>query len=152
MDPKHFGKNYSYLGPGTQILTREQLHDNVPLNKLDEAAKKHDYAYQHEKEEYLKDHDKNKHINKIWNYDEEFINEAQNQNDDPIMGKISAKLIQAKRYAEQNGYPTEKFSGFGKKKHIDPMHRLKMMVIKNYKNIDTKEHKKKKLLGDFLQH
>ena len=54
-------KNYNWVGPGTDISTREKLHDDIHLNKLNAATKKHDYAYLHEKEEYLKDHDKKKH-------------------------------------------------------------------------------------------
>ena len=40
MDPKHIGQNYNWVGPGTDISTREKLHDDIPLNKLDAAAKK----------------------------------------------------------------------------------------------------------------
>ena len=39
------------------------------------------------KKEYLKDHDKKKHITNVWKADQEFINESNNQNDDPVMGK-----------------------------------------------------------------
>ena len=143
MDPKHIGQNYNWVGPGTDISTREKLHDDIPLNKLDAAAKKHDYAYLHEKEEYIKDHDKKKHINNVWKADQEFINEANNQNDDPVMGKISANLIRAKRLGEQTGIlSTEKFSGFGKK-HSDPTYRLKMIAKKHYKHADNnKKHEK----------
>ena len=57
-----------------------------------------------------------RNINNVWKADQEFINEANNQNDDPVMGKISANLIRAKRLGEQTGIlSSEKFSGFGKK-------------------------------------
>ena len=113
-NPKHIGQNYKWVGPGTDISTRKKLHDDIHLNKLDAAAKKHDYAYLHEKEEYLKDH-KKKHINNVWKADEEFIDESNNQNDDPVIGKISANLIRAKRLGEQTGIlSSEKISGFGK--------------------------------------
>ena len=69
MDPKHTGQSHNWVGPGTDISTREKLHDDISLNKLDAAAKKHDYAYLREKEEYLKDHDKKKHINNVWKAD-----------------------------------------------------------------------------------
>ena len=49
MDPKHICQNYNWVGPGTDVSTREKLHDDIHLNKLDAAAKKHDYAYLHEK-------------------------------------------------------------------------------------------------------
>ena len=54
MDPKHIGQNYNWVGPGTDISTREILHDDIPLNKLDAAAKnmiKHIYM---KKENILK--------------------------------------------------------------------------------------------------
>ena len=142
MDPKHIGQNYNWVGPGTDISTREKLHDDIPLNKLDAAAKKHDYAYLHEKEEYIKDHDKKKHINNVWKADQEFIDESNNQNDDPVMGKISSNLIRAKRLGEQTGIlSTEKFSGFGKK-HTDPTYRLKLLARKHKYIDDNKKHKK----------
>ena len=45
MDPKHIGQKYNWVRPGTDISTRKKLHDDIPLNKLDAAAKKHGYAY-----------------------------------------------------------------------------------------------------------
>ena len=119
------------------------MHDDIPLNKLDAAAKKHDYAYLHEKEEYLKDHDKKKHINNVWKADQEFINEANNQNDDPVMGKISANSIRAKRLGKQTGIlSSETFSGFGKK-HNDTTYRLKLLARKHkYTDINNNKHKK----------
>ena len=117
-----------------------------------QQLKKHDYAYLHEKEEYMKDHDKKKHINNVWKVDQEFINESNNQNDDPVMGKISANLIRAKRLGEQTGIlSSETFSGFGKK-HNDPTYRLKLLARKHkytdglrpraQRDIDNKKHKK----------
>ena len=103
MDPKHIGQNYKQVSAGTDISTCEKLHDGIPLHKLDAPAKQHDYAYLHEKEEYLKDHDKKKRMNKVWKADQEFINESNNQNDDPVMDKMSANLIRAKRLGEQTG-------------------------------------------------
>ena len=39
MDPKHIGQSYNWVGPDTNISTREKSHDNIPLNRLDDAAK-----------------------------------------------------------------------------------------------------------------
>ena len=63
LDPNHFLQGYTFNGPKTEILLREKLGDNIPLNDLDRAAKEHDYAYLREKSEYEKDHNKQKHIN-----------------------------------------------------------------------------------------
>ena len=93
-------------------------------------------------EEYLKDHDKKKHINNVWKADQEFIDEANNQNDDRVMGKISASLIRAKRFEEQMTGATEKFSGFGEK-HNDPIYRLKVLA-KNIIIIMTRNIKRLK--------
>ena len=120
LDPNHFMEGYRYLGPYTELQTREQMHDNQPLNKLDEAAKEHDYAYLREKEEYAKDRDKNKHIRNIWNADDRFIAKAKSQIDDPIMGMVSSKLINAKENLEKEGLmDTSKFSGFGNDRLLD---------------------------------
>ena len=37
--PKHIGQSYNWVGPGTDISTREKLHDDILLNKLDAVAK-----------------------------------------------------------------------------------------------------------------
>jgi len=131
LDPHHFLQGYTYVGPGTEVKLREQLHDNKPFNKLDEAAKDHDYLYMNEKEAYERDHDKQKHINNIWHGDEVFINRARSQRDDPIVGKLAAKLIQTKENLEKaNLLDTRKFEGFGN----DPAARSsKMVYIKYYK-------------------
>ena len=69
--------------------------------------------------------------------DQEFTNESNNQNDDPVMGKISSNLIRAERFGEQTGIlSTEKFSGFGKT-HNDPAYRLKLLAKKHYDVNDT---------------
>ena len=54
MDSKHIGQNYNCVGPDIDNFTRKKLTDDITLNKLDVAAKKHDYAYLHEKEDYIK--------------------------------------------------------------------------------------------------
>ena len=89
LDPNHFLQGYNYLGPKTEVKMRQQLHDDVPLNDLDETAKIHDLKFLEEKQEYEKDHDKAKHMKNIWKADDEFIQKAKNSRDDPIMGNIS---------------------------------------------------------------
>ena len=103
LDPNHLGQLYSYTGPFSELKLREQLHDDIPLNKLDEISKKHDYAYLREQEEYNRDHDKKKHMKNIWNADNEFIKESARQNDGPIIGKIASKAIQMKEIGEKTG-------------------------------------------------
>ena len=49
LDPKHFLQGYVYNGPKTEVLLREKLGDDKPLNDLDASAKEHDYAYLREK-------------------------------------------------------------------------------------------------------
>ena len=133
LDPQHFMSGYNYVGPHTELQLREQLHDNIPLNKLDAAAKVHDYAYLKEKQEYDKDHNRAKHINNVWIADDRFVRDAETQNDDPIMGNISAKLIRTKENLEKAGMlNTQKFEGFGEIKS-DPAARLRQLVQKHVK-------------------
>ena len=81
--------------------------------------------------------------------DQEFTDESNNQNDDPVIGKISANLIRAKRLGEQTGIlATEKFSRFGKK-HNDPTCRLKLLAGK-HKYIDSNNKKHKKIEGGMI--
>ena len=64
-----------------------------------------------------------------------------NDNEEP-MAKVAGKLIQTKKFLEQNNLlDTKNFEGFGKKKNIDPALRLRkayatqkiQMVIENNK-------------------
>ena len=73
LDPNHFLQGYNYTGPFTALSTRERLHDDIPVNDLDQMAKTHDCAYKNEKEAYDKDQDKQKHIKNIWVADDTFI-------------------------------------------------------------------------------
>ena len=104
LDPNHFLQGYAYNGPKTEVLLREKLGDNKPLNDLDASAKEHDYAYLREKAEYEKDHNKQKHINNIHRADDVFIEKAKNSRDDPIMGAVSSKLIARKKEVRKDGY------------------------------------------------
>ena len=103
LDPNHFLQGYSYVGPGTNVKLRDQLGDNKPLNDLDRFAEAHDRLYIREKEEYEQDHDKQKHINNIWHGDDQFVRNAKQSHDDPVMGKIASKLIEKKEKLEKSG-------------------------------------------------
>ena len=148
-DPKHFLTGYNYVGPKTELMLREKLHDDIPLNDLDQFAKTHDYAYLREKEEYDRDNDKPKHIKRIWESDDQFIRNARQSNDDPIMGKIAANLIEKKEQLEKSGLmDTKKFSGFG-----DPVARLRKLSRKYYRHQEgpnKKEPQNKLQHGGFL--
>ena len=97
LDPHHFLQGYSYVGPRTEVLYRDKIGDNKPLNDLDATAKEHDFAYLREKEGYDRDHKKVKHMRNIHRADDVFINKAKNSRDDPIMGNVSSKLMSAKK-------------------------------------------------------
>ena len=112
LDPNHFLQGYTFNGPKTEVLLREKLGDDKPLNDLDASAKEHDYAYLREKAEYEKDHDKQKHINNIHRADDVFIQKAKNSRDDPIMGAISSKLIAGKKKLEEMGMDTKNLQWF----------------------------------------
>ena len=100
LDPNHFLQGYSYVGPRTEVLYRDKIGDNKPLNDLDATAKEHDFAYLREKEGYDRDHNKVKHMRNIHRADDVFINKAKNSRDDPIMGKVSSKLMSTKKILE----------------------------------------------------
>ena len=82
-------------------------------------AKNHEYLYLNEKAEYLKDHDKKKHLNNIWKGDDEFIEKSRNSKDDPIVGKIASKFIDTKERLEKSGMDSKIFSGFWIKQEDD---------------------------------
>ena len=150
LDPNHFLQGYNWTGPRTEVRLRQQLHDDVPLNDLDAAAKEHDLAYLREKEEYQKDNDKQKHLNNIWRADDVFVNKAKNSRNDPIMGNISSKLIATKEGLEKAGImDSKRFSGIGKNEdddesvNSDPVKKLRDFVKHQYKTERKKENKKK---------
>ena len=154
LNPNTFLQPMSYNGPGTNIKLREQLHDDKPLNDLDEYAKEHDYAYLHEKEAYEKDHDKQKHINNIHKADDVYIQKAKNSRDEPILGPISSKLIATKKTLEEHGMDTKRFSGFGNEEDetneiTDPVARLKELVQQHYKTEERKSKRKVQRAGVF---
>ena len=152
LDPNHFLQGYNYVGPRTEVLLRDKLGDNIPLNDLDATAKQHDYAYLREKQEYEKDHDKQKHMKNVWHADDAFIEKARNSRNDPVMGKIASKLIATKKGLEQSGLiDTKQFSGFGvaeEEEINDPVARLRNLVQSEHKT--EKKDKKKIQKGGFL--
>ena len=134
LDPNHFLTGYRFVGPRTELELRKELHDDVPLNDLDATAKEHDYAYKKEKEEYMKDNDKSRHMKNIWHSDDVFIQKSKNSHDDPIVGNIASKLIQTKENLEKHQLmDTARFSGMGSDESTDPVQRLRDIVKQQYK-------------------
>ena len=150
LDPNHFMQGYTFVGPKTEVRYRDQIGDNIPLNDLDRTAEAHDRAYLREKEEYERDHNKPKHIKNVWHADDVFIDRARNSKDDPIMGKISSKLIATKKGLEKIGMDTKTFSGFGAEEEInDPVAKLRELVKDEYKT-ESKHKKMKTQKGGIL--
>ena len=142
LDPNHLLESYRYTGPFTEVLKREQLHDDTALNSLDQASKEHDYAYLKEQQEYNKDHTKTKHFNNIWKAGDKFVKQANAQNDDPIVGNIASTFISTKKNLEQNSVINSKlFSGMGCNENTDPTAKLKELINEKYQK-NLKKHKK----------
>ena len=102
---EHHFPGFSYLGPGSRLDIR--LDENLkpkkgeePINNLDETALKHDIAYKQIQDEYKRDKNKQKALNKIHRADEEFIEEPKNSSVQPL-GNISANIIKAKELGEK---------------------------------------------------
>jgi len=122
IDEKYPGEKhvhgYNYLGPFTRTDIR--LTDNyapkqgeLPINKLDAIAMKHDIEYAKTKKEYQQDNNKQKALNRIHASDREFINEASKEG---ALGKVASGVMFAKMKAEENGIIDSKtFSGMGNK-------------------------------------
>ena len=67
----------------------------------------------------------------FWKADDEFIKKARNSKDEPIMGPLSANLIEKKKQLEQaNLLNSKTMSGFGLSE--DPTARLKALVQEQY--------------------
>ena len=136
LDPNHFLQGYNYVGPRTEVLLRDKLGDNVPLNDLDTTAKEHDLAYLREKQGYERDHDKQKHMKNVWHADDVFVEKSRNSRNDPVMGKIASKLIATKGLEKAGVMDTKQFTGFGvaeEEEIIDPVARLRDLVKSEYK-------------------
>ena len=151
---------YNYLGPFTRTDIR--LDENykprageLPINKLDDIAMKHDIAYAKAKNEFLQDGNKQKALGKIHESDRKFISDAAKEG---ALGKLASGIMYTKLKAEQgNIIDSKTFSGMGKvafttksgkvvsfsKKH-DPTARLKKLAGIG------KPKKEKKQKGGFL--
>ena len=145
LNPKTFLQPFSYLGPHTALRERERRGDTQCVDDLDTYARDHDYAYDREKSEYEKDHDKPKHIRNVWKADDTFIQKAKNSRDEPIMGPLSAKLISTKKTLEKsNLLDTRHFEGFGASEESnDPVARLRKLAQKENK---IEKHSKSKTI------
>ena len=141
--PSTFGRPMNFMGPHTNL--NERLNENLtpkynsmPLNKSDYNSMIHDIEYKKAKDNYLKNptpENRKQQLRNAWNADDKFINEMNNDNEEP-MAKVAGKLIQTKKFLEQNNLlDTKNFEEFGKKKHIDPALRLRNSIrnSKKYK-------------------
>jgi len=115
---EHHFPGYNYLGPGTRLDIRlddssKPKKGEEPINNLDTTALKHDITYKQIQDEYKRDKNKQKALNKIHRADEEFIEEAKHSNVQPL-GNVSANIIKAKELGEKTGVlNTSTFSGLG---------------------------------------
>lgn len=128
-DPPEFpgekhAKSFRYLGPGSQLEMREKAGApyNVPINALDAAAKKHDYAYKDAKT-----------LQDVHTADETFLEDLKAIPDFSMTKYLAAKAIMLKRFAEKNGLldPAE-FSMSGTGKH--PMTLKGELLISPYQD------------------
>ena len=156
-----FGKAFQFMGPGTDLTRRlnpdeTPKMDSQPVNKADYESYKHDLAYKHAKDEYLKNptpENKKIQMKKVWKADDEFIDEMNNDNEEP-MAPIAGKLIQLKQTGEKLGVlPTTKFTGFGTEEETvekaDPCKKLRELVQSEY-STKPKNNCKKKQHGGVL--
>ena len=71
------------------------------------------------KDNYLKNptpENRKQQLRNVWKADHKFINELNNDNEE-TMAKVARKLIQSKKFLEENNLlDTKKFEGFGSKK------------------------------------
>ena len=155
--PATFGTPMNFMGPGTD-LSRRLNPDETPkadsqfVNSSDFQSYKHDLAYKHAKDDYLKNptpENKKKQMKRVWEADDKFIG-AMNRDHEEPMAPIAGKLIRLKETAEKLGAPTT-FSGFGvaeEEEIIDPCQKLRDLVKSEYKT--EKKGKKKLQKGGIL--
>jgi len=152
LSPSTFGKPMNFMGPHTNLNTRlnENLtpkSDSIPINKSDYNSMVHDIEYKKAKDNYLKNptpENRKQQLRNVWNADDKFIKEMNNDNEEP-MAKVAGKLIQTKKFLEENNLlDTKNFEGFGskKKKNIDPAIRLRK-AYSTQKNTSTNNHRQK---------
>ena len=145
--PATFGQPFSFMGPGTRLDMRLDANyvpkpDSQPINRADMVSYQHDVAYDRAKKNYLKNptpENRKAQLNKVWEADDKFINEMNNDTEEP-MAPIAGKLISTKKSLEQMGVlPSTVFEGFGNESK-DPTERLKILA----KQINKKEKRKRK--------
>ena len=145
------------MGPKSNLLARlnENLtpqSDSIPINKSDFNSMIHDIEYKKAKYNYLKNPtpENRKHqLKNVWRADDKFIKEMNNDNEEP-MAKVAGKLIQTKKFLEQNNLlDTKIFEGFGSKRNKnDPAARLRKTYINDY--ITKKKNNNKHQKGGFV--
>jgi len=109
---------FHYLGPYTRTDIRltedyKPKPNELPINKLDEVAMRHDIDYAKAKKEYEQTGNKQQALKKIHDSDKTFIRDASKEG---VLGKIASGVMYAKMKAEENNIIDSKtFSGMGKK-------------------------------------
>jgi len=155
--PATFGQPFSFMGPGTRLDMRLDANyvpkpDSQPINRADMVSYQHDVAYDRAKKNYLKNptpENRKAQLNKVWEADDRFINEMNNDNEEP-MAPIAGKLISTKKSLEQMGVlPTTTFEGFGNESK-DPTERLKILAKEINKKEKRKRKNKKVVKGGFV--
>jgi len=102
--PATFGKPMQFMGPQTNLSQRlnpdgSPKADSQPINKSDYNSYLHDLAYDRAKKDYLKNptpENRKVQLNKVWDADNKFINEMNQDNEEP-MAPIAGKLIATKK-------------------------------------------------------
>ena len=112
--PSTFGQAMQFMGPFTSSKDRTSLkdrlnpygtpkQDSLPINQADYASYQHDLAYDRAKKDYEANptkENRTRQLNKVWNADEKFINQMNNDRDEP-MAPIAGALISTKRDLER---------------------------------------------------
>ena len=154
-----FGQRHHYTGPKTHLEDklldvdlRIPKPEFKPINKVDEYSFHHDLDYGDIKKSYDKTkkttHDRKKHLQKIWDADERFIQgvrSAEARKAEPIVSRIAELAIKGKRLAEKVGIlPTEYISGIGvkqpKEPRKDPAYKLRKLIANQNKSHNKEKH------------
>lgn len=115
------GQPYNYLGPGSRLDIREKAQPKyaLPINELDSAAMKHDYAYKTINEMKLPKEEFKKEINDA---DQQFLNDIKHIHG--VDKQIAEKAMKLKGLAERKGLISfAEFSGTGM--YFKPNHMFK---------------------------
>jgi len=136
---------YNYLGPGTNLIKREERAD-VPINSLDKIARDHDYDYQRAKNDLDSgkiDHDE--WLGRVKKADTIFRRKARNDKQRPHIGKLASMAIGAKEVGEtSNLISTKLFSGAGSGK-------LKLKMLKENEEPKPDEKIRKAIMDSIKQ-